>query len=150
MALVITAITQTGSVDVAAGIAGVSRGTLEAWLERGREDQRLWEVAPMEGRERGDPTAWHQFARAVQWAVGTWAGRHLAKLEHVCDAETTPLALSVSTRQWLLTKHGPRMGERVEHTHTISTETSEVAEAMRERLAQIRERARQGGHGGSV
>lgn len=126
-----------GSVTTACGLAGISEVTFNQWLARGREDQRLWETAPMEGRERHEPTEWHQFARAVTWAAAVWAGGHAAELQRTAQAEGTPLALAVAIRQWLLTHVGPRTPDRLDVTITHRQVVDEQAEDVDQMLADL-------------
>lgn len=139
---IIGALAGCGSYYHAASIAGVSHATAHQWLTRGRADQQAWEAKLAAGEAPDDPTEWHVFARAVTLASGWWSGRKIAALQQIGDDPETPVALRASIYQWLLSRVGDKLTEKVqvEHSGEVTTTVTDVADQMRERFEQIRER----------
>jgi hypothetical protein len=140
---IIGAVAGCGSYVHAASIAGISKHTATEWLNRGRADQQAWEARLAAGEVPDDPTEWHVFARAVTLASGYWAGRKIAELQRLGEDPATPVQLRAAILQWLLSRIGDKLTERVEveHSGEVTTTVSDMADAMREKFAQIRERA---------
>lgn len=139
---IVAALAGCGSFSHASRLAGVEPDNARKWLNQGRAEQEAWEARLAAGEDPGPPTELHLWARAVTLAGGWWTGRKLAALQTLGEDPTTPVQLRAAILQWLLSRLGDKLSERVEveHSGEVTTTVQEITDAMREKFAQIRAR----------
>ncbi len=144
---VIGALAGCGSIGHAARLAGVEPRTVSEWLARGRADQQAWEESVAAGQDPGEPTEWHRFARNVTLAGGWWSGRKLAELQAIGENPATPVQLRAAILQWLLSRIGDRLTERmeVEHSGSVGISVGEQAQEVDDLLDDLVQRLEQRG-----
>jgi hypothetical protein len=139
---IVGALAGCGSFNHACRLAGLEPDNGRKWLDAGRAEQGAWEARLAAGEDPGPPSELHLWARAVTVAGGWWAGHKLAALQALGEDPATPVQLRAAILQWLLSRIGDKLTERVqvEHSGEVVTTVSDVADAMREKFDQIRER----------
>lgn len=131
-----------GSWVHACKLAGVVPRSAEKWLAQGRREQEEWEARLAAGEDPGKPTELHLWARSITLAGGWWSGHKLAALQRLGEDPETPVQYRMAILQWLLSRIGDKLSERVEveHSGEVTTTVAEVADDMRARLAEMKAR----------
>lgn len=131
---VIGVLARTGSMNVAAKVAGVARRTLDKWFDRGRAELETVAKALEDGVAPEDlqPAPFAEFLLECQRAAG------FAQAELVDLVAQSAFAGDWRAAAWLL----ERMGDKIAAEHvTVDVTPGEIAEQIRSRFALIRERA---------
>lgn len=92
-----------GSLQVAAGLAGVDLKTARKWLDRGHADMERRAVARGLDQDPGPEGEYERLLREVLAAVAWWSGRLLAIVQREAEAG------DVKAAQWLLARVGPKI-----------------------------------------
>lgn len=102
----VSAVAAHGSLQVAAGLAGVTLRTVRTWLDRGHADMERRLVASRDGHDPGPKSEYERLLCDVMSAVGFWGGQLLGVVQR--DALSSS-STAVKSAQWLLARVGPKI-----------------------------------------